>query len=817
MDWYEDILFIGTIVLAFLLLLSPQVHSLSFLKNETFPGTYETNSTLHISVEMPYSEISNIIEPDKATHCYQFRFNYTGGTTYDNPVTTFKDWRLSSGSVANETFHKQLSIEQLDADVYIINYTADTFANVSIEPVTTINYTYCFETEPFAQGDFNITYQLGTDNYTIDPTISACGTLNTANAIYDLTTSILNYSTPGSCFYIQAANVTLDCHNYLIDGVGDPNYAAIIDWAGSTYYNQSTIKNCRFSDWKQAGWMTGSNSTVINISVSNSSVNSFLYTVAVNNLTMLNITLSETSVTGINFQNTNATVTNITWVYPTGNLFQVGSGSNITVYNYFPTQLLVVSGTGELWHKALVRFNFTLQNGTADNTYFRLNNSRNGIVANATASLSPYYALNLTKYTSSSPISFSPYQLDYYPSSACAYSNSTVFTLTGSQTRNVTEYPSPYYNIWAYDEDTLASLYFSVTLTNVTNTTTNNYTNNYQACFTVAPSGSVDVTVSNNSYYYRKYDSITIFGSNTTINAYLPLVNAYSHGVSFIVQNQNSQPISDALVTVQKYINSAWTTVGNLYTDSSGVSYFYLSSLNNYKITVSAAGFIDQVSTVSPSSSSYVITLGQSTTGSGFPNQIEGTTWSYSPSSPWPDNQSASLVVSVTAANCSLSSWGYTLYNYSTVLTTVSSTSACGGNTTPYSITPGPNAQLKLETNFQIIGRDAFSEVTYIRTFTPSIIYYGGWQDINASLNRTGGLSGGSGAFSPFAWTLILLVIGVMVAGWVGQFSPTFGVMSFLIVMAIGGWFSFGLIGVGAITLLMIMISVAYYAMRGPG
>ena len=51
-------------------------------------------------------------------------------------------------------------------------------------------------------------------DYIVDPPITECGTLDTANAVYTLQNDV---NSSGTCFTITADNVTLDCQGYTIN------------------------------------------------------------------------------------------------------------------------------------------------------------------------------------------------------------------------------------------------------------------------------------------------------------------------------------------------------------------------------------------------------------------------------------------------------------------------------------------------------------------------------------------------------------------------------------------------------------------------
>ncbi len=95
-----------------------------------------------------------------------------------------------------------------------------------------------FEIPKYARNSFNFT--LNEKNFTssIDPDISECGNLNSANGIYTLSQDV---TADGNCFTISNENITLDCNGYSINYSysGADGYGVI-----STSIN-STIKNCK--------------------------------------------------------------------------------------------------------------------------------------------------------------------------------------------------------------------------------------------------------------------------------------------------------------------------------------------------------------------------------------------------------------------------------------------------------------------------------------------------------------------------------------------------------------------------------------------
>ena len=89
------------------------------------------------------------------------------------------------------------------------------------------------------------------DSY-LDPSVSACGTLNTANTVNTLNQSV---NTTGTCFTVSAQNVTIDCQGYVINYSSDGTVGYGVN---SAVYN-TTVKNCVIKE----GITTGNNKHAI--------------------------------------------------------------------------------------------------------------------------------------------------------------------------------------------------------------------------------------------------------------------------------------------------------------------------------------------------------------------------------------------------------------------------------------------------------------------------------------------------------------------------------------------------------------------------
>jgi parallel beta-helix repeat protein len=135
-------------------------------------------------------------------------------------------------------------------------------------------------------------------------TVSDCATLDSPNTYYTLTDDIVNHS--GSCFSINADNITLDCKGFRING----NETFNITYSGisSSANDNITIANCTISEfYYDVSVTTGENTNILNNSLINSSK-------------------------GIYLQNSNhTTITSNTIFNTSGSGFRIYSSSNLTI------------------------------------------------------------------------------------------------------------------------------------------------------------------------------------------------------------------------------------------------------------------------------------------------------------------------------------------------------------------------------------------------------------------------------------------------------------------------------------------------------
>lgn len=104
-------------------------------------------------------------------------------------------------------------------------------------------------------------------------TFSDCGTLSSANTIYNLTGNLINGTKTGNCLTVSAQNITIDCQGY---------YILALNASNGVYSNQynTTVKNCNITTNRSAGSAVWFNTGANNGYVYNNTFNNQKYGVA---------------------------------------------------------------------------------------------------------------------------------------------------------------------------------------------------------------------------------------------------------------------------------------------------------------------------------------------------------------------------------------------------------------------------------------------------------------------------------------------------------------------------------------------------------
>lgn len=184
----------------------------------------------------------------------------------------------------------------------------------------------------------------------------------------------------------------------------------------------------------------------------------------------------------------------------------------------------------------------------------------------------------------------------------CAFSPNRTLILT-----------APALLVNAFDETTLSRLFFNITLSNSTNSTT--FTNQYWLNKTVGeiPTGAVTVSVKNHSCLTgnplpRAY-ALTIGYADVNLSAYLLCDTSNPALVNFYILDATARPLYGVLFEAKKLISGSWETVTSKYSDTTGTVGVYLDQNTLYQINAALTGYLPHQSTITPTESLYTITL----------------------------------------------------------------------------------------------------------------------------------------------------------------------------------------------------------------
>lgn len=215
--------------------------------------------------------------------------------------------KTRAGSTANFSLFVSDNLQLNGGGVYIfstnnsgawVNETAVAFSNTLTQWIGTqkvlnstiglgIGYNWWFND---SSGNTNSTptYILNTTEY---QEITNCQNLTGAGEKYLLKNDIID-STFRSCFIMKEDNITLNCENHLVDGTHLWDGVNNLDYSvGSKVFGiNSTIENCKFTDWSYGINLRNSNyTTITNITISRSWEHGIRLTLGGHDLSISNI------------------------------------------------------------------------------------------------------------------------------------------------------------------------------------------------------------------------------------------------------------------------------------------------------------------------------------------------------------------------------------------------------------------------------------------------------------------------------------------------------------------------------------------------
>jgi hypothetical protein len=211
--------------------------------------------------------------------------------------------------------------------------------------------------------------------------------------------------------------------------------------------------------------------------------------------------------------------------------------------------------------------------------------------------------------------------------------------------------------------------------------------------------------------------------SNVTTNKTLFLLKTTT-GLYVTIQiiNQALQPISNVFVNA----SNSFGLVGSGYTDSAGGITFFLNPTLGHEITATKSGYNFYTTTITPTQSSYTITLGLSgASTSSIVDHSRGIIYSFVPVSSYLNNNTFYLFnLSMLSTYWSLDNWGFNITNNNnSLIYNVQSALAIGGSLSS-NITTGTNQSYLVTIYWTING-----------TRTQVYKYYTIWNDADTGFS----------------------------------------------------------------------------------
>jgi len=395
------------------------------------------------------------------------------------------------------------------------------------------------------------------------------------------------------------------------------------------------------------------------------------------------------------------------------------------------------------------------------------------------------------------------------------------FNSTTVNSSSVTVGSADVFTLITYDEVTYSRIYFDVTMANSTNSTSGTYQFTYNPAISTIPSGAnVEVTVTNSSDYYQRTYFASISNTSNNLTAYLLPKTANAKTVNFYIQTIQGSGISNASVTVSKSINNTWVTMGEVLSDSAGVAGFTLNSDTRYRIVVFKTGYQQFTTYLTPTETTYTITLLTTSGASTFVSTLYDISWEFQPHNEIAANINTSYNFTTRSSNETIGYTAWKIYNHSTLLKEENATGA-NGTTLTFNFLPGPDANITA--HLYIFNNKTSSLASWIRvvnTFWPVTTIAGANISNNTLSNTFRAIqqesTDGTG-FGVFFIGMFTIIVCVVSSGWFAQFGYGAGILGFLVPMAMMFYIGIGFFASSFIILASVMSITAYELWRSGG
>lgn len=298
---------------------------------------------------------------------------------------------------------------------------------------------------------------------------------------------------------------------------------------------------------------------------------------------------------------------------------------------------------------------------------------------------------------------------------------------------------------------------------------------NYPFCLNpsgIAVNESSDLRYSATNFPQRQYyTSIQSLNGGSQVQQTIYLLDSASGSyVTFQVVDGSGGTISGALVSISKVISGASTTIVSGLTDSSGSITFWLDPLLSHTITATKSGYPSFSESITPTQSSYTITLGAAT--SNYVSLLWGISYNIEPTDIILNNRTTyTFKYNISSTYWNLTTYGFTLRNTSSgAIINTSTGSTPSGSTVTASLNTGNYTSLTMFYFYNIGGN--FTNGTQTWNVKPT---YQGNLSIMTFFDDLRNFT--AAGFNDFGRAILSIIIILFVTGWIawefGIYNPT--------------------------------------------
>lgn len=314
----------------------------------------------------------------------------------------------------------------------------------------------------------------------------------------------------------------------------------------------------------------------------------------------------------------------------------------------------------------------------------------------------------------------------------------------------------------------------------------NIYNESYPFCFTpVNRNITVNMTISyyGDGYPLRTFTNKSISLVNNSYNQILYSVSLIS-GIytTFQVINQANQPISGVYTTAEVQVGGIWITIGTGTTGDDGGVTFFVDPNYQHRFTFSKIGYDTYITTITPTSSSYTITLGGISAGGTILDYNKGISYSLTPiDSTLYNMTNYQFSFNMHSTYWNLDSWGFNLLGNKTNLVGANSSTTGTGGIIYINVSTGQNKSIVMN-YWWIINSTHFNGT---KTWTVVNGFDDSWSIKNFFDDLKTYTDAGIFGLDAFGRTLIIFLIIFLIIGAISYSSGTYSIGAILVELSV--------------------------------